>query len=100
MLAAVEHEMFKEVGKTGAAGLFVFRAHMIPDVDRHDGGFMIFVDDQPQSVFENEFGEWYFNVALRPERKHKTEKADRGDREHDLGTQHDVSLLVISERAV
>jgi hypothetical protein len=25
---------------------------MIPDVDRHDGGFMIFVDDQPQSVFE------------------------------------------------
>jgi len=37
MLAAAEHEVFKQVGEAGLAGMFVLRPDVVPDVDGHDG---------------------------------------------------------------
>ena len=45
VLAAVEHQVFEQVSEAGAAGLFIFRADVIPDVDGNNRRFMVFVDE-------------------------------------------------------
>jgi hypothetical protein len=55
VFAAAEHQVLEEVREAGLAGLFVLRADVIPDVDGHDGGFVVFVDDHGQAVVEDEF---------------------------------------------
>ncbi len=55
VFAAAEHEVFEEVGEAGLAGLLVFRADVVPDVDGHDGGFVIFVHDDGEAIVEHEF---------------------------------------------
>ena len=50
--------MFEEVRETGLAGPLVLGADMVPDIDRDDGGLVVFVDDEGKAVFENEFLLW------------------------------------------
>ena len=56
ILAAAEHEVLEEMGETGLAGFFVFGADVIPGVDGDDGSFVVFVDDDGETVGEDEFG--------------------------------------------
>ena len=53
IVAAAEHEVFKQVGEAGLTGLFILRAHVVPHVDRHNGRFVVFVDQNSQTVVEN-----------------------------------------------
>ena len=55
VLAAAEHEVLEEMSEAGLAGPLVLRAHVVPDVDRDDGRFVVLVDDESQAVFEDEF---------------------------------------------
>ncbi len=54
VLAPVEHQVLKEVGKTGPSGTFVLGAHVIPDVHGHNGRLAIFVYNDSQAVFKND----------------------------------------------
>ena len=56
IFAAGEHEMLEEVCESRPAGLFVFGADVIPGVDGDDGGFVVFMDENGESVGKNEFG--------------------------------------------
>ena len=51
---AVEHEVLEQVREAGLAELFVLRADVIPQVDRDDGRFVVFMDDERQAVVEDE----------------------------------------------
>ena len=53
VLAAVEHQMFEEVGEAGASGTFVLGTHMVPDIHGHDRRLVIFMYDDSQTVFQN-----------------------------------------------
>ena len=53
VLAPVEHQVLKEVGKTGPPGTFVLRAHVIPDVHGHNGCLAVFMHNDGQAVFKN-----------------------------------------------
>lgn len=44
------------MGKAGFAGLFVFRADVVPGVHRDDGSFVVFMDDDGEAVREDESG--------------------------------------------
>ena len=54
ILTAVEHEVFEQVRKARLARFFIFRADVVPDVDGHDGRFVIFVHDHAQTVLQDE----------------------------------------------
>jgi ribulose 1,5-bisphosphate synthetase/thiazole synthase len=54
MFAAAEHEVFEQVREPGFARPLVFRADVVPDVDGHDGRFVIFVNHQGEAVREDE----------------------------------------------
>ncbi len=56
ILAAAEHKVLEEMSETGAAGFFVFGADVIPGVDGDDWGFVVFVDEDGETVGENKFG--------------------------------------------
>src|ERR1035441_6796912 len=58
ILAAAEHEVLEEVREAGLAGLLVLRADVVPDADGHDGGLVVFVDDDREAVVEDEFFVW------------------------------------------
>ena len=50
MLRAFEHQMLEEVRKPGAAGSFVLRSDVVPDVDRNHRQLVMFVDDDVETV--------------------------------------------------
>ena len=50
MLRALEHQVFEEVRKAGASRHLVFRADVIPDVDRDDWEGVILVDQHIEPV--------------------------------------------------
>src|SRR5881296_3425001 len=54
MFAAGEHQMLEQVGETGLAGLLILGSNMIPEVDGDDGGFVILMDDQRQTIRQDE----------------------------------------------
>ncbi len=54
VLAALEHQVFEQVGEAGAAGLLVLAADVVPDVDRDDRRLAIGVHDHPQAVGQGE----------------------------------------------
>jgi hypothetical protein len=62
MLAAAEHEVFKQVGEPGLAGVFVLRPDVVPDVHGHDGRLVILMDDQGEAISEDEFLERNIDV--------------------------------------
>ncbi len=66
ILRAVEHQVFEEVGKAGLARLFIFRPDVIPHIDGHDGGLVVFVHDEGEAVVEDEF----FVGDVRKGRRH------------------------------
>ncbi|MEY2599843.1 MAG: hypothetical protein RLZZ142_2102 [Verrucomicrobiota bacterium] len=53
---AFEHEVFEEVGESGAVGPLVFAADLVEDVGGDDGGGVVFVEDDVQTVGEVELG--------------------------------------------
>ena len=54
VLRALEHQVLEEVREAGAAGPLVGRAHVIPDVDGHDGHAGVAVQDHVEPVGELE----------------------------------------------
>ena len=63
VVAAGEHEMLEEMSETGLARFFVFGANMIPQIDRHNRRFVVFMNDQRQPVGQHKFLEG--NLDLR-----------------------------------
>jgi hypothetical protein len=55
VFAAAEHEVLEEVREAGLAGLLVLGPDVVPDVDGHDGGLVVFVDDDGEAVVQHEF---------------------------------------------
>jgi len=55
MLAATEHQVLEKVCEAGLSWLFVLGADAIPQVHGHNGRFVVFVDDQDETVVEHEF---------------------------------------------
>ena len=53
VLAAAEHEVFIEVSEAGLAEVLILGADVIPDVDGHDGRFVVFVNDDGEAVVED-----------------------------------------------
>jgi regulator of sirC expression with transglutaminase-like and TPR domain len=53
MLAAAEHEVFEQVRESGFPGALILRPNVIPDVHRYDGRFVVFMDDQGETVPQN-----------------------------------------------
>ncbi len=51
---AAEHQMFEQMGKARPAGALVLGAHVVPEVDGHDGGLGVPVHDDPQAVVQGE----------------------------------------------
>ena len=49
-----EHHVLEEVREARAAGALVARAHLVPHIDRHDGGRVILGVDDVESVGERE----------------------------------------------
>ena len=49
----VEHQVFKEMGKSGAAWILIFGSYMIPDIYGHNRRFVVLMDDNPQSVIQH-----------------------------------------------
>ena len=58
VLAAAKHQVLKQVGESGLAGLFVFRADVVPDVDGDDGGLVVLMHDYGEPVVEHEALVW------------------------------------------
>ena len=54
---ALEHHVFEEVGEPGPAHLFVLGAHVVPDVHRHQGDGVVFMEDDVHAVGEPVFFE-------------------------------------------
>ena len=50
------------MGKTRSSQPLIFRPHVIPDIYGHDGCFVVFMDDQRQTVSQNEFFIRNFNT--------------------------------------
>jgi hypothetical protein len=50
VLGALEHHVFKKVGKAGAAYLFVLGTDMVPDVDRHQRYRVVLMQDDIKPV--------------------------------------------------
>jgi len=50
VLRSLEHHVFEQVGKTGLARPLVLRADVVPDVDGHDWGGTVLVQDDLQPV--------------------------------------------------
>ena len=89
VLATVEHQVLKQMSKSGFADLLVLRAHVVPDVYRHDRRLVILVDDEGQAVVEHELlerdvdlGQWN-GCLLRPERSEGADQhqSDRNRRQ-------------------
>jgi hypothetical protein len=55
VLAALEHKMLEQMGETGAAGLLVLAAHVIPQVHRHHRRLAVGMHDHAQAVGQGEF---------------------------------------------
>ena len=55
VFAAAEHQVLEQVREAGLAGLLVLGPDVVPNVDGHDGGLMIFVNEHGQAVVEHEF---------------------------------------------
>jgi hypothetical protein len=55
--------VLEQVGKAGLAGLFVLRAHVVPDIDRNDWGLVILMDDDTQAIVQREFGIGDFDIG-------------------------------------
>ena len=56
ILRAGEHEVFEEMSETGLAGFLVFGTDVIPGIDGDDGSFVVFVDENGETVAEDKFG--------------------------------------------
>ena len=56
ILRAGEHEVFEEMSETGLAGFLVFGTDVIPGIDGDDGSFVVFVDQNGETVTEDKFG--------------------------------------------
>ncbi len=54
MLAAAEHQMFKEMREAGFSRFFVFRSDVIPEVQGHYWRLAVFMDENRQSVIQDE----------------------------------------------
>ncbi|MCY1436299.1 hypothetical protein D9M71_524180 [compost metagenome] len=54
VFAALEHQVFEQVRKAGAAGRFVLAAHVVPDVHRHDRRLAVGVHHHAQAVGQGE----------------------------------------------
>ena len=54
MLAASEHQVFEPVSEAGLTRLFVFRSDVIPEIDRDDGRFVVFVDNEREAIGQRE----------------------------------------------
>ncbi len=52
---ALEHQVFEQMRESALAGRLVFRADVVPDVDRDDRRLAVRVDDDGQAVVELEF---------------------------------------------
>jgi len=57
MLRTLEQEMLKQMGKSGHAGMFVLRTHMVHDVDCDDRRGVVWVNDHAQTVVEASVGD-------------------------------------------
>ena len=51
VFAAAEHQVLEQVREAGLAGLLVLGPDVVPNVDGHDGGLMIFVNEHGQKFF-------------------------------------------------
>ena len=49
-----KHHVFKEMGKSRPANLFVLGTHVVPDVDCHQGDGVVLVKDDVEAVGEGE----------------------------------------------
>src|ERR1035438_477659 len=50
MPSPLQHHVLEEMCKAGASGPLIGRTDMVPDVDRHDGQFVILMLDYLQSI--------------------------------------------------
>ncbi len=71
VFAAIEHQVFEQVGEAGFAWGLVFRAHVVPDVDRDDRRLAVLVHHHPQAVVELELvvlevQRWHHRFRLHP----------------------------------
>ena len=57
VLRAIEHQVLEQMCKPGSTALLILRAHVVPDIDRHDGRLVILVHDNGQAVVEFKLGE-------------------------------------------
>ena len=55
IFAAVEHDMLKQMGKSGLPLGFMFGTHAIPDRNRNNGCFAILIDKHSQTIGKREF---------------------------------------------
>jgi hypothetical protein len=63
IFGTVEHQMFEQVCETGFPAFLVFGANVIPDIDRDNRRFVVFVDNQAQSVIERVFGKIDLDIS-------------------------------------
>ena len=54
VFAATEHQVFKEMGEPRFAGLLVFGANVIPDINGHDGSLVVLMHQERKTVIEDE----------------------------------------------
>jgi hypothetical protein len=63
--------VFKQVRESRLAGHFVFRANVVPHVNRNNGSLMILMYDNSQSIAELEFFERdIYRLTVRALRQH------------------------------
>ncbi len=69
----LKHQMLEQVSEPGAARHLVFRADVIPHINRYDRCLPVFVDDQRQTVVQHELlvGDFEF-VGVRRAGRHQT----------------------------
>jgi hypothetical protein len=60
---AIEHQVFKQVGKPGFPLGLILRADVVPDTDGDNGGFTILMDDDGQSIVQGELIKGYVNLC-------------------------------------
>ena len=44
------HQVFKKMGESGAIGMFVARAHIVANINRHHWSCFILMDDHCQAI--------------------------------------------------
>ena len=66
VLRPLEHQVFEEVGKPGAARLLVLGSDVIPDVDGNDRAVVILVDQNVQAVVESltRVRKWHVGLGI------------------------------------